>query len=184
MLAKAPLCLRAFSDQVWIHPMLLLLQPQWLSEELGAKGSLTFTRRGLPGSVCIPCLPCPRPALEEALGLRWRKRQRVCCGARRPLGGRIKQGLWTGLRWVLSHLTVLLVPTCPASRPFQVRHEPQLGGVVLGRLTRCPPAPPLPGRPASSPAATPHLLLRARPGGGAKRPGARQGDVQIHFEAS
>lgn len=184
---QGPPAPRAFSDQVWIHPVLLPLQPPWLSEELGAKGLLIFTRRGLPESARIPCLPCPRPALEEALGLRWRKRQRVCCGARRPLGGRIKQGLWTGLRWVLSHLTVLLVPTCPAPGPFQVGHEPQLRvGVwgVLGRLTGCPPAPPLPAGQPPHQQQHPHPLLRERPGGGAKRPGARQGDVQIHFEAS
>ena len=177
MLAKAPLCLRAFSDQVWIHPMLLPLQPQWLSEELGAKRPLTFTQRGLPESVCIPCLPCPRPALEEALGLRWRKRWCICRGARRPLGGRIKQGLWTGLHWALFHLTFLLIPTCPASGPFQVGHEPQLGvGVgVLGRLTRCPLAPPLPGRPASSPAATPPPPAQREARRGSKAAGCAPG---------
>lgn len=149
--------------------MFLPPQPPWLSEELGAKGPLIFTQRGLPESVCVLCLLSPRPALEEALGLRWRKRQPVCRGACRPLGGRIKQGLWTGLHWALSHLTFLLIPTCPASGPFQVCHEPQLERGGAGKTDRAPTSPAPPGSgPASSPAAPPPPAQReARRGSGA-----------------
>lgn len=43
--AKAPA--KSLSDQVWIHPEFLPLQPRGFLKNLGPKGLLIFTRRGL-----------------------------------------------------------------------------------------------------------------------------------------
>lgn len=103
--------------------------------------------------------PWPRPRGSRGGG----EAASVCHGLCRPLGGTIKQGLQAGVLPQPSHLTFLLVPTCPAPGPQPCRLKEPESLSRGGQTDRAPP--PAPSSPSPPREAGPLPSLGGAAGG-------------------